>query len=376
MLSISKQIEDTFVVWYAPANRYMQLKKPAFKVWEDITNCLPHTRIVENCAADNKIPSQIARRFVSEIHELLQASVLQFRIENTEPPVCQSEQFPAGNKYSTKHYRIQNRNFRFNYFSSELETLLHPGLAAFQSSETEAETACRFDLYASGEMYYLRLNNRDGWKCPRSNPEHFLGLFKLKLMNCLYQTNDAHWMGAVHASAVSNGNGAVLFAAASGSGKSTFAAILQSKGFRVLSDDFSPLALHTQKVVPFPEGISVKNRSLKALQQWYPELKTYGSRLPESNREIFLPLNDSHLAKPEPVKAIVFLKYDESCPFEFKAVPNLDAMDRFLQDMWLNPTAEVAQQFLDWYFKIPCYTLRYSDAEQAVEQVSGLLQNN
>lgn len=50
----------------------------------------------------------------------------------------------------------------------------------------------------------------------------------------------------------------------------------------------------------------------------------------------------------------------------------LEAMDRFLQQLWLLPTEEVATHFMDWYFQIPCYTLDYSDTKKAINNISKL----
>jgi hypothetical protein len=179
-------------------------------------------------------------------------------------------------------------------------------------------------------------------------------------------------MGAVHASAVTAGNGAVLFTAPSGSGKSTFAALLMNRGYQVLSDDFSPLSLDSARVYPFPEGISVKNRSLQALQSYFPSLADIGHSLPADVREVHLPLAKE--GRPTPVRAIVFLQYDPAVELEFQAITNLEAMDRFMQQLWLPPTPQVASHFMDWYFQVPCYTLHYSVHDKAINCLSKLFQ--
>jgi hypothetical protein len=196
----------------------------------------------------------------------------------------------------------------------------------------------------------------------------------MQLLNAINHTTDEHWMGAVHASAISSGKGAVLFTASSGSGKSTFAAMLLKQGYKVFSDDFSPISLTNPQVYSFPEGISVKNRSLHVLQPYFPELGEYENSLPDQVYEVFLPISEGELPKPEPVKAIVFLRYNPEVELEFKPVSNLDAMDRFLQQLWLPPTTEVAGQFMDWFFQVPCYTLTYSNTKKAISSVAKLFQ--
>ncbi|HAH22841.1 MAG TPA: hypothetical protein DCL77_03625 [Prolixibacteraceae bacterium] len=196
----------------------------------------------------------------------------------------------------------------------------------------------------------------------------------MQLLNCIHSITDAQWMGAVHASAVTDGKGAVLFTAPSGSGKSTFAAVLMNQGYQVLSDDFSPISLNPAKVFPFPEGISVKNRSLQLLQSYFPSLATNWNYLPNDVREVFLPIANGDLSEASTVKAIVFLQYHPELDVVFKKVSNLDVMDRFLQQLWLPPTTEVASNFLDWYFQIPCYTMDFSDTTKAIKIISNLFE--
>jgi hypothetical protein len=194
----------------------------------------------------------------------------------------------------------------------------------------------------------------------------------MQLLNGINDTTDGHWMGAVHASAVSSGKGAVLFTAESGSGKSTFAAMLLNKGYRVLADDYSPISLHQTRVYPFPEGISVKSRSRHVLQPFFPNLISPDVPGQEEPFEVFIPISDSTLPSPEPVIAIVFLQYDPVVELEFKSIPNLKAMDPFIQQLWLPPDGEVAVQFMDWFFQIPCYTLTYSNTQKAICSVAKL----
>ncbi|HAQ18046.1 MAG TPA: hypothetical protein DCR40_02290 [Prolixibacteraceae bacterium] len=350
----------------------MQLQYPAFRILEDWTGKLPEIQIIHNCANEFKLRIGDARRLVLKVTKQLQTLVSCYK-EDKIVGVCH-EAYPLPDQvtFSTKNYRINGKNLRFRYSDTDLEELIHPGFGYLENKISEAAADHCFDLFYSGNQVFLQTDGQTTWACPDSKPEHFIGLVNMQLLNCLHNTTDAHWMGAVHASAVSASNGAVLFTAPSGSGKSTLAAMLMHQGYQVLSDDFSPVSVNHAKVYPFPEGLSVKNRSLQALQSCFPSLAETGDSLPDDVREVFLPITNGELPAPARVKAIVFLQYDTTVDLELKKIPNLNAMDRFLQQLWLPPKPEVAASFMDWYFQIPCFSLKYSDTTKATESLSKL----
>ena len=368
-----RQIEDTYVVWLTPANRFMQLQEPAFRILEDWTSQLPEIQIIRNCADAFNLPMVEARCFVTEVTNQLQLLSSNFIHDKIVSLSDESNTGYIGKWFSTKYYRINGKNFCFNYGDPSLEDLIHPGFDYMESKSPVSEVHHSFDLFYKDDQSILQIDGQNKWKFSNSKPEYFVGLVFMQMLNCIHNTTDAHWMGVVHASAVSAGNGAVLFTAPSGSGKSTFAAMLMNKGYQILSDDFSPVSLNNAKVYSFPKAISVKDRSLHLLKSYFPSLAETGNSIPADVREVFLPLTTGELPEALPVKAIVFLQYDPTVEVEFKKITNLDAMDRFLQQLWLPPTAEVSSHFMDWYFQIPCYTLHYSDNEKAINSLSGLL---
>lgn len=374
MTFLYKKIDDTYVVWFAPANRYMHLQEPAFRVLRGWDNGLPEEQITWDCMKEYELSQEHSGNFVREVIRQLVKLSSSYKDEQIAVACNETCPPPDSLSFSVKTYLISGKVFQFRYGDPYLEGLIHPGFDVLQCESPQSEADHSFDLYSSGDQLILQTDGNNCWKCPETKSEFYIGLVNMQLLNAINCTSDAHWMGAVHASAVSAGKGAVLFTASSGSGKSTFAAMLLNRGYKVFSDDFSPISLNQPRVYPFPEGISVKNRSLHVLQPYFPELDKHRSSLPEEVYEVFLPISDGELPKPEPVKAIVFLKYSPEVELEFKPVSNLDAMDRFLQQLWLPPTNEVAKQFMDWFFQIPCYTLTYSNTKKAICSVAKLFQ--
>lgn len=117
----------------------------------------------------------------------------------------------------------------------------------------------------------------------------------------------------VHAASLAAERGAFLLAGSSGTGKTTLCLMLARRGFRVLSDDFTPLERSTGCVVPFPKALGVRRGAGSDAA-----LKTAGTSisgprgllahdgLPESARA----------AGPAPLAGVVFLDLDPSPVFD------------------------------------------------------------
>lgn len=75
---------------------------------------------------------------------------------------------------------------------------------------------------------------------------------------------DAREAVFLHAAAVGYGASGALLAGEGGSGKSGLALEFLARGWRVLSDDFCPLAVGSLEALPFPRGVCVKGRPGRA----------------------------------------------------------------------------------------------------------------
>jgi hypothetical protein len=198
----------------------------------------------------------------------------------------------------------------------------------------------------------------------------------MEILNVIHGKYMHDWLGVLHASAVTDGQRAVIFAAPSGSGKSSIALLMMAEGYKLLSDDFVPVCLEEPEVYHFPSGISVKpGISVSILQ------KITGSTGPihspgDNEEEIYLPpKGESGLLASVRASAIVFVQYDPTVVYELKRESNLSVMNQLISQSWIAGTAEAAERFMAWYFNLPVYTLRYSDNRKAVEGVGEIFEN-
>ena len=89
-------------------------------------------------------------------------------------------------------------------------------------------------------------------------------------MNLQVALGARRWL-LLHAASVERGGRALLLTGESGAGKSTLSALLSTRGWRLLGDEFALVDLGTGALHPFPRAISLKNAAIAELQRHVPE---------------------------------------------------------------------------------------------------------
>jgi hypothetical protein len=123
----------------------------------------------------------------------------------------------------------------------------------------------------------------------------------------------------LHASAVETARGAALFVGHSGNGKSTLAAALRKRGYRILADDVCSLALDAagQPVVlpGFPQ-LKLWADTAKKLEQETEPLRRVRPQL----EKFALPVEDGFVNEPRPLFAVYHLTTINKQEFKLEAV--------------------------------------------------------
>ena len=180
----------------------------------------------------------------------------------------------------------------------------------------------------------------------------------------------------VHASAISNGHKTILFSAAPGSGKSTIAALMQTRGFKIISDDFVPIERSTFKAFPFPIAMSVKEGSLDLLKPHYPELENNPIIILNPEKRIkYLPIDNRIMKMAFPVNEFIFIKYDSSVDFELEKIEPANAVKTLFEEAWIPPQPDNVAIFLDKITGISFFRLTYSNNIKALDAISQLFEN-
>jgi HprK-related kinase A len=98
---------------------------------------------------------------------------------------------------------------------------------------------------------------------------HAFPLMEWALNYCV--TTHAFEHLSLHAAVVERGGRAVILPAPPGSGKSTLCAALVHRGWRLLSDELTLVALADGRVHPVVRPVSLKNRSIEIISAFAPE---------------------------------------------------------------------------------------------------------
>jgi dephospho-CoA kinase len=151
----------------------------------------------------------------------------------------------------------------------------------------------------------------------------------------------------LHASAVSTTNGVAAFLGRSGQGKSSLAAHLAQRGFRVLADDVC-LVESTQSelamVIPTAPWLKLWRNSLENLGRKAEGLE----RVFSEDDKYRMPLENAR--EPEPIRKLVFLETDEGAVTQIQEVSAVEAvpllMDLTHQAYVLQATDQLQENFL------------------------------
>ena len=150
----------------------------------------------------------------------------------------------------------------------------------------------------------------------------------------------------LHASAVSGGKGVVAFLARSGQGKSSLAAHLAQRGFRVLGDDVCLIDTQTDQamVIPAAPWLKLWRNSLQILGRQADGLE----RVFSEDDKYRLPLQN--VLQPEPIRKLVFLESDEGSVTDIQEVTAIEAIPLLMnlthQAYVLEATGQRQESFL------------------------------
>ena len=357
---LSKAVEDKSIVWFKASNNYIILEEIAAQLVHQILENKTPPKIATALAENLKISSQEALNIV---HDLNNRIVIPSTTKNNIEQTSKSKYVLPTSFAFQKYYHIHNKVFKVEFANEFQLSLLHPKFAHLETEET-SKIEHTFQVFNANNTIHLLLDHEFIGSWEAKNVHYFQGKFSMKIIECIYDKNEAEWMGVFHASAVNFNDENILILGDSGNGKSTSLALLQAQGFQCIADDFVPID-QTHDVYSFPAGISIKKNALPVLLEEYPELETsaeyHYERLNKTVR--YLPPQKLDYSKAAPCKALVFIKYDATIDFEISEMSKLKAFEHLVPDSWISSSPKNAASFLDWFEKMPCYQLTYSNNE-------------
>lgn len=240
---------------------------------------------------------------------------------------------------------VQHQQFTAHPVRVRLGDVTHPPPGAVEVDPDCFATATRYFLRIHGIASYQVNNGQEILVCPEpgSLPLDVRAYLLGTLFVVLCQQRG---LLPMHASAVSNGKGVVAFVARSGQGKSSLAAHLAQRGFRVVSDDVCLVdtAMEQAMVIPAAPWLKLWRNSLEILGRQVDGLE----RVFSEDDKYRVPL-ENPLA-PEPIHRLVFLESAERSAPELEEVSAIEAIPLLMnlthQAYLLEATGQRQESFL------------------------------
>ena len=367
---ITKKLEDKEIVWFQEANRYLLVEQTAANIINDLYYKEDPKSIATKLNNKIDIPVDVALEFIQKIkNDIVIPNTIGYKVEETNLSYKIPEKFSF-----EKFYLINSKIFKV-FFSNEFElSLIHPKIAHLEIKQ-HSIIDFTFQVFNYTKKTFLILDSKLIGSWSVEDIHYFQGKFSMKIIECIYEKEEKDWMGVFHASALNYNKNTLLILGDSGNGKSTSLALLQAQGFQCIADDFVPIDI-SKKIHTFPAGISIKKNSLPVLLDYYPELKNsaeyHYSRLNKTVR--YLPPKNINYHEKNLCKALVFIKYDSKTDFEISKISSLEAFEKLVPDSWISPIPKNATTFLEWFEKLPCYQLTYSNNKKMYAAVKDIFE--
>jgi len=375
---IKKKIGQTYLVWFQNSNLYTQLEEPAWFVFRKTANRHKTETIISDFSWRYGIDVEQSKQFVNDIQSMINKMNQPTPISHLPDNYPVELKFKKFKPYSTRCYQITHNLIEFSFENQQFETYIHPLLSYLETAKTNSKSS-QFELFKYQDKSVLRLNGEVKGAWTYDNTHRLIGFTYMSLINEMYNKTDDFWLMTVHAAALTNGLKTILIPAESGSGKTTMAALLQSRGYQLLSDDFVPIDRHSFQAWPFPIAMSIKLGAMDVLSSVYPDLDNNPIKLTSSQKTVRY-LSPEY--KPEsnnlgsPIKEVISIKYDPTVEFEFKKADKLKSIKLLLDQSWILPNAGNAAAFLDRVSQCSFYQLTYSNNEKALDAISKLFDHD
>ncbi len=375
---LKKKIGNSYLVWFENSNTYFQFDEPAWFVFTKIRKRYQTITIAREFAIRYEASPETSHTFVTDIRAEVKKMNQPDNVQNTTNHFSNELNEHSFIPWSIRHYNFGDKQIIFSFDSRLLEHYLHPLISHFETSEPGPGNP-HFELFAVAGQIVFRFNGevKGMW----NNDESHLvkGMIFMYLINVMHNRSDADWLMTVHASAITNGKKTILFSAAPGSGKTTIAALLQSRGYRLISDDFVPVDRLTLCAWPFPIAMSVKEGSMELLAQILPGLaqKNLNYISPEKSVRYIAPANFQEIIEEiHPVREFIFVHYDTSVDFSLVKLDHINAIKQLLQQAWIAPVSGNAAILLDRVSQISFYELTYSNNQKALDSITNLFDHD
>ncbi len=381
--------EDQLLVFSERSQTIFELNPSAAFIWlccekgmalTDITREMCETFSVSAMTAESDLNAVVSRWMSMELLEKgLGEEIVPLVIQETEA----SENNPlVGQCYDLKMapyksfcLRLAGFDFLMRFSHQEIEELFTPVFAHLECSCSNQPVI--FDVVKIDNQFLMVT---DGLIIDVfSNPAEITPRLSYHVVDSAYRKID--FLIAIHAAALSLGNGCVVFPGSFGVCKTTLSADLIKAGFKYFTDDTAILDRKTLSIVAVPVCLRIKEGSWETVEEMFQQSLSVTVHGSSDGRKI------RYLAPPEGsfaqgmvvgnfVKALVFPEYSPESRTSIQPISRLDAVHRLQEcgyDVGACLNKAKVVELLDWIKDVDCYEMNIGSLSEATSIVRRLL---
>lgn len=359
------------LLWFKPSNKYIVVNSIVNELITFFLNTNSFEQFERKVLNHTDFSKSEILKFYNDISALLE--------ECNQPLVIDEQTSITFNKSLRAidiYYCCNQITFKICYSSEHLKSIIHPQIAHLEVNVTDKDINVTFDIHHDLNHLFL-FKNQTLIKSFLSKDYHLLqGKFVMELLCLINGNSESDWLGTFHASTVRKKDKGIMLIGDSGSGKSTFTALLMANGFDLVADDITPILSQNQKVYPYPAGVSIKSGAFKTLNTIIPDFnklediyinpfKGYVKYLP--------PNNESYITEGIDCNTLIYVNYKSKSKTTIEPIDVSLALQILIPESWIEPSEQNAKQFINWLKKLKCYKLTYSNYKEAILKVSDLI---
>jgi len=185
----------------------------------------------------------------------------------------------------------------------------------------------------------------------------------------------AHQFLMIHAAVVARDDAALILPGTPGAGKSTLAAALAWRGWRLLSDEIALVVPGTATIHPLARPISLKNESIEIIRRRAPDA-LFGSAIEHTHKgrlALLRPPAESvaSMLRPATARWLVFPRFSRGAPAELRRKSRAAALYSLAQNAF-NYEIHGAGGFetlADLVSRTSCHELEFRDLDGALAAI-------
>ena len=374
---LKQKIGQAYLIWYQLSNQYILLEEPAWFVFRKFVKRFKTKTIAKEFTGRYSITYTESLVFVKDIRSEIKKIGQMDNNQNDLDKITTDLKTHLFSPFSTHYYKIGKQVIAFYFGNHIFEQYLHPLMLHFETSESNCEMPV-FELFAWEGQIVFRFDGNVKGTWTKDETHLVKGLIFMYLINVMHNKTDADWLMTVHASAITNGKKTILFSAPPNHGKTTIAALLQSQGYQLISDDFVPIDRVSFCAFPFPIAMSVKQSSMDLLASVFPGLEEKPLTYISSEKSVrYLSPHPFDVSEAVfPVRDFIFVEYNRSVDFNLEKLDPVKGIKLLLDQAWMSPEEGNAAILFERIQKASFFSLTYSNNEKALGAIINLFDND